>query len=189
MKNAFILTILTLTIAACSPKNAVKNNMLGLVTKNFTEWVANTNSGDITKIMDSTYPKLFDLQPREQMEQMYGQMSMMGIKNLVKDAKISNLSNFVTSGGMKYAKAKMAATSVTEVPDASMVDLMFNQLKTVYGEDQITKNEKSVEVAMNDDLYIIQDEATDKMYFLQAGASMAPVLGQILPADVIEKLK
>lgn len=199
MKNAFILTIVTLTMIACSPKaagdaagknavDAAKGIGMELVNKTFNEWVSTTNAGDISKMLDFSYPKLFDLQPREMIEQQYSQMQMMGIKNLIKDAKLSDLSDFVTSGGQQFAKGKLTGVSSIEVPDPSMVDMLYAQIKTMFNEEDMSKTENSVDVKVNDDIYIIQDDATKKMYFLQAGAQVQPMLGQILPADVIEKL-
>lgn len=162
---------------------------MDLINKNFNQMIEATNSGDVSKMLDFSYPKLFDIQPREMIEQQFNQMQMMGIKNLVQGAKISDLSDFVSSDGMQFAKAKLSATNVMELSDASLVDMMFGQLKTMYSEDQMRKTDNGVEIDVVEDLYIIQDDATKKMYFLQAGAQVQPMLGQLLPADVIEKLK
>lgn len=203
MKNAFILTIIALTLGAmaCSPKTgktaketkapAVKGIGLDMVTKVFGEMVSATNAGDIDKMLDFTYPKMFDMQPRDQIKQMYSQMSMMGIKQLIQNPKITDLSKFVTGEGstMQFAKAKLNATSKVEVSDKSLVDMLYTQMKTQYSEDKMTKVEDGVSIDVEEDLYIINDPATKKMYFLQAGAQIAPMIGQILPADVVEKLK
>jgi hypothetical protein len=200
MKNAFILIIIALTLSAmaCSPKTAEttkapaeKGIGMDMVTKTFGMLVTATNEGDIDKVLDFTYPKMFDLQPKEQIKQMHSQMSMMGIKQMIQNTKITDLSKFVTSEGstMQFAKAKLAATSKVEVADKSLVDMLYTQMKGQFDESKMTKNEDGVSIDVEEDLYIINDPETKKMYFVQAGAQIKPMLGQILPADVVEKLK
>jgi hypothetical protein len=192
MKNAFILTIIALTLSAmaCSPKIG-KGIGMDMVTKTFGQLVSVTNEGDIDKMLEFTYPKMFDLQPKEQIKQMYSQMSMMGIKNLIQKPKITDLSKFVASkeSPMHFAKARLTATSNVEVSDKSLVDMLYTQMKGQFDESKMTKNENGVSIDVEEDLYIISDPETKKMYFLQAGEQIQPMLGQILPADVVEKLK
>lgn len=195
MKNAFILTIIALTIAACSPKTGsavkapdVKGIGIDLVKKSFQGLVAATNAGDVSKMLDFTYPKLFDVQPREQMEGMMGQMAMMGISQKLKNMDISNLSNFVKDGTMQFAKAKLKGTAAVNVTESAMIDPMMMQMKSIYGEDKLTKTAEGVDVAVDDDLYIIQDTETKKMYFLQADPQVSAMIPQLLPAGVFDQL-
>lgn len=188
MKNAFILTIIALTVAACSPKTVKGPDPLVLINKTFGELVTATNAKDFTKMLDFTYPKVFDMQPRAQMEQMFSQMSMMGISQKLEGMKISNLSNFVTEGTQQFAKAKLTGTAKVNVTEKAMIEPMMMQMKSMYGAEQLTKTDEGVDVAVNDDLYIIKDSETKKMYFLQADPQVKPIIGQLLPATVLEKL-
>ena len=200
MKNAFILTIIALTLSAmaCSPKTAktakaptVKGVSMDMITKTFGQLVTATNEGDLDKMLSFSYPKMLELQPMDQIKAAYAQMSMMGIKNLIKNPKITDLSKFVTSEGstQQFAKAKLNATSKVEVSDKSLIDMLYMQMKGQFDESKMTKNEDGVSIEVEEDLYIINDPETKKIYFLQAGEQIQPMLGTILPADVVEKLK
>lgn len=188
MKNAFILTIIALTVAACSPKTAKGPNPLILINKTFNQLVSATNTGDFTKMLDFTYPKVFDMQPRAQMEQMFSQMSAMGISQKLDGMNISNLSEFVTEGTQKFAKAKLTGTAKVNITEKAMIEPMMMQMKTMYSADKLTKTDEGVDIAVDDELYIIQDTETKKMFFLQADPQVKPMLGQLLPATVLEKL-
>ncbi len=188
---------MAISVAACSPKTtgdsassaSKPNNSSELINKAFNSMIAATNSGDWKAALDMTYPKLFDLTPRANIEQMYSQFDMMGIKMLMKNPKLSNITDYVTKGTEQFAKAKLTGTQKVQIADANMVDLMFNQIKQQTGDaSKLTKVEDGVEIALDEDVYIVNDTSTKKMYFLQAGEQVKPMLDKILPSDILEKL-
>lgn len=196
MKNTLILTIFALTLSAmaCSPKVAKKMGIgMEVVNKAFNQMIADTNEGDITKIMDHTYPKMFDMMPRAQMEAVYTQQKSMmegsGVTNKIVNASLKDVSEFVTSGTQQFAKGKMVATNQMLVKDKTIIPMLEQQVKMMVGAESIKTTDEGIEMAVNDDVYIIHDNETKKMYFLQANAQVKPMLGQLLPEDVLEKLK
>ncbi len=191
MKNLFFVTLMAISMIACSPKTGGKIDTSNLINKAFMAMINAGNTGDWKSALDMTYPKLFDLTPRANLEQLYSQFDMMGIKMLTQNAKLSGVTDFVTKGTEQFAKGKMTGTQKIQVGDASMVDLLFNQMKSQMGADAASKIKKvddGLEMELNEDVYIINDTTKDKMYFLQAGEQVKPMLDKILPSDILEKL-
>ncbi len=192
MKKILLFSVLALGMIACSPKsvgNAVGNAAKDVVTKGFMNMISLNNEGKWSDVLDMTYPKLFDIAPKEQLLQQFQQMDMLGLKMVTDNVKIGDLSEFIPSGNEEFAKFNYTGVQTISAADPSIMPMMKQQLEMAMGADKIKEADGKLLVDVDQEVYVIKDKGTQKMYFMQSSPQMAPMMGQLIPADVLEKLK
>lgn len=153
-------------------------------------------SQDLVKSLDLVYPKLYDIVPRQQMEEAFKGILNTGIFNLrLEDFKIIKISNTTEKDGVKYALvtySQKISMQLVEKMEQSVIDKMLVSFKENYGDKNVTYNAATTTFVINHptSMFAINDPNYGSTWtFLENKAEMNELLPQIIPAEVVKALK
>lgn len=150
---------------------------------------------DVDLTLDHLYPPMFDLVPRETMHQAMSQFyADTSVTADFKDFIPGNVSELMVIEDVHYALIEYDYTLYMkfaqhqeEESSSAMTLATFNQ---VYGEENVSfdEDDKSFLIKIHSQLYAILDPAYEKWTFLEKKDGMGPLLEQLLPKEVLDKL-
>ncbi len=162
-------------------------------------YIEATNAGEWDTVLDMVYDKLFETVPRDQMKQLFSQMSTMGLKMEVKEYKISKLSETMKEDGtdfviVNYDADEKLTLSGPQFTNEMVIEQMKTQFTTMYGEGNVTYDKEGNFFALKGQKTMLAVNAggSDEWKFIEYNVSnpqQAQLFEQIIPANVITKLK
>lgn len=188
MKNFLLIPLLFLTILSFSQeKNELKPLIQDLIT--------NTLNADYDKVLDVTYPKLFDLISREQMKEMFAQM-LTNEQFVIAFEKIDNqiqIGEVQVIDNDKYVWIDYKNAMNIKFNDMQGQDpkAMLGLFESAYPDGKVTWNEQKqrFEILIDSMMLAISDELTHGQWmFLNANTSDKQMLQMILEEKVINEL-
>jgi hypothetical protein len=163
------------------------------------DYIEATNTGNWDKVLDMVYDKLFETVPKEQMKQMFSQMGAMGLKMEVKEYTIANMSEKMSEEGtdfviVEYNADENLTLSGPQFSNDAVIQQMQAQFKTLYGEDNVTYDKESNSFALQGTKIMVAaaKSGSEEWKFIEYNVTnpmQAQMLEQIIPANVISKLK
>jgi hypothetical protein len=158
-----------------------------------------TNAEEWDKVLDMVYDKLFETVPKEQMKQLFSQMSTMGLKMEVKEYTIASLSETMKDEGTDFvivqynAHEKLTMTG-PQFSNEMVIQQMQSQFTTMYGEGNVTYDKESNSFTLQGVKTMLAATASGSSdwKFIEYNVSnpmQAQLFEQIIPANVITKLK
>jgi len=165
----------------------------------FDGYFATLKSKDNTAAMDYIYPKLFDMVPKqmmiELMDQMYADTTM---EIWFDNPQLQDISEIVKVEDGRYALVsysfqmyiKLLEVDETEGEEESVIAMTHSMYNQMFGVENVKllEGENTFSIFTENKLISINDELTEGWKFLEKNETMAPLLQQILPAEVLEKL-
>lgn len=156
---------------------------------------AATQEKDWDKVLDLTYPKLFNLYPREQMLGVFQNMEAEGMTIEMGNMEIKNIygaEDFEgeTFSAVDYAMQMKMILSGESFNDQAL-DFMKTSFETTYGEDQVTldRENKTFTLQAEKTLFAIADAGTDNWHFIEKNDEQMMILEQIIDAQVLAKFE
>ena len=156
---------------------------------------AATQEKDWDKVLDLTYPKLFNLYPREQMLGVFQNMEAEGMTIEMGNMEIKNIygaEDFEgeTFSAVDYAMQMKMILSGESFNDQAL-DFMKTSFETTYGEDQVTldRENKTFTLQAEKTLFAIADDGTDNWHFIEKNDEQMMILEQIIDAQVLAKFE
>ncbi len=151
-------------------------------------------NGDWAKSLDYTYPGLYQVVPREQMEAAIAttfddtSMFVIGFTGM----EFGSISEVYTDADYDYSFVKytmemtMRFTSgVPEENHQSTADLM----KMQFGDENVRLNGKTMYIKQNNTMAAVKDKSDNKIYFLEIKEQLWPVMEQFMSEEFIETAK
>ncbi len=168
----------------------------------FDEYAVHVINKDNTKLVEYLHPGLFDLAPKEffikMMDEAYGDST---ININFSEMIVDGISEPVVMEGNKYAlidhnfDIKMQMLPADDSPEAKEENAgaaalslpMFHQ---VYGEENVKFDEETVTFTIHSasETIAVNDEKSNGWKFLENKEDTKPLIANILPAAVLEKL-
>ncbi len=142
------------------------------------------------KSLDLTYPDLFTVVPREQMEQVIEatfnsnmfEMSMGGME-------IQEISERFEEEGLSYRFMKYKQEMKMTVNESSQVtvDALVGPMKAQFGEDNVSVSGSSLEILANNKLAVIKKDGDDQVYGLEIKNELKGLMGNFMSETFIER--
>lgn len=136
------------------------------------------------------YPPLFDQVSREDMIQMFDNMSGNGMELSMSGYRIKRISAPYLHESEQYAEVSyMGSMNIQFTSEAyeapEMIGRIKGNLEAAYGNNAVTYNEteNTFTVAVDKMLYAIADEASDQWHFIE-NDKQNPMIAQLVPAEV-----
>lgn len=158
-----------------------------------------TNAGEWDKVLDMVYDKLFETVPRDQMKQMFSQMSSMGLKMEIKDYTVSKMSETMKEDGntfviVHYDAQEKLTLNGPQFSNEQVISQMKSQFNTMYGEGNVTydKESNSFELKGQKTMLAVNASDADEWKFIEYNVSnpmQAQLFQQIVPEKVLTKLQ
>jgi hypothetical protein len=153
-----------------------------------------TETKDLEKMLDYTYPKLFTLAPREQIaEAMKNSFETDEFVSTFDSVKIKTIFPVFNSGNGQYAKIThtilMRMEFKEEIDSAQIGDILV-LMEEQYGKGNVRINLKknTFSILLNSVMVAVKDEYAKEWSFLNYDEE-SPMVEQLLSKEVIQKLK
>ncbi len=158
---------------------------------------------DIATSLDYSYPKLFDIVPKEALEKAMAEMyADTTVLIEFSDSEIKNISKIKKIKGVKYALVTYGFNMTMTMNEAAdeededeglgidLVEFTAEMLKMQHGEENVTtdKENKQIHIKVESTMYAINDPAYDGWKFLDKKESTAKMIKKILPKKALKKL-
>jgi hypothetical protein len=204
MKNNCLIVVLCFFVAPIFGQNNRYQNDISAV---YDTLAAATKRSDFNKILDYTYPKIFDLVPREKMlSVMSNALSDTSImKFTIIKSKIDSFSNdtlvvgnelftfFYRSNEMQFVFTR--DTSESEEDQKQFLDLMETSYKEQFGEENVSVNreKRAFTVIGKEGLNLCANSSPTRdkngWTIMEIKLEKLPLLKKILPAKVVDWVK
>jgi hypothetical protein len=204
MKNNYLIIVLCFWVA---PIFAQNNRYQNDIKTTYDTLAAATKRGDFNKVLDYTYPKLFDLFPREKMldvmNKTISDTSVM--KFTIIKSRIDSFSNdtllvdnelfmlFYRSNEMQFTFAK--DTSETEESQKSFFDTLEASYKANFGDENVTvdREKRTFNIVGKEGLNLCANSSPTRdkngWTILEIKLDKLPLLKKMLPKTVIDWVK
>lgn len=166
-----------------------------IIKNDFEAIISYTNNHEIGKILDMSYPRMFEIMPKEAMETMVDSaMATIGIKltygNIAPNLQISRTA---TIGDAEIAVGKYNQSMTMTFKNEEMVDMILSVGKTAYPDYTLEKvDSKTIVLDGVSYLLAIKDSYTDKMWKYINYSGDQNLFEKMLPAELLsvaEELK
>lgn len=154
-----------------------------------------TQEKEWDQVLDLTYPKLFNLVPREQMLGLFQNMEAEGMSFEMSNMKISEIygaEDFEgeTFSAVDYALQMKIILKGDSFNDQAM-DFMKTSFETTYGADKVKtdRENKTFTIQAEKTLFAIADKGTDNWHFIEKNAEQMVILEQIIDKEVLSKFE
>jgi len=150
------------------------------------------NSGQFEKMLDITYPKLFDIVPKEQMLKMMMEMfSDEEMKMSMSDMKIVKVhNNLVKTEDEDFTlvdyKVKMKMALSGEALEA--IDFIKAALKNQYGPESVTYDKEDTTLIIDAINQMVAIKQNDKWYFVENGKQQEPIIKMLFDEKIRTEL-
>jgi hypothetical protein len=156
------------------------------------EFFEATQKKDWEKVLDLTYPRLFEIATRDQMMEAFNQMENSGIEIGFGEMEILKVSGVKTFEGVQYSQvdyhSEMSMKLVGEQFSVETMGFMKTGLEASFGEGKVEMDEKKKMFLINSDksMYAIADEGSNNWYFLEQNAEQKVIMDMLIPGEVQE---
>jgi hypothetical protein len=147
------------------------------------------------QVLDLTYPKLFELVPREQMLGLFQGMESEGMSFEMGDMVIKDIYGVEDFEGETFTAVDYGLRMDIRLSGENFNDqaLGFMQVsfETTYGADNVRldKENKTFIIQAEKTLFAIADEGTENWHFIEKNAEQTAILEQLIAAEVLEKFE
>lgn len=191
MKKTLTVVILLLTLGL-----QIANAQQKDITKTFDNYINATKSDKLTEQLDYFHPSLFDFFPKDTF---LLALEMIKLNPMVKvgNEKLISISDIFSDNNVQYAlltfnqQMTMDMSNMKEQGGADYaLSLMTKELKSQYGEDNVTFNEKLfiVEINLTNYFYTILDPKFGEWKFLPKDEKSTHITEQIIPDTIRQKI-
>lgn len=189
MKKTFLITFVFLfSCLIGQEKSLIKPQVL--------EIIESSKSGNFDKVIENTYPKVFELMPKEQMLVMMKQMLNnpqfeISFQDINPDLKISEIKEIK---GEKYAMVQYTNSMLMKFNDMDGIDpeMMLNLFKEQYKDGNVTydKDSKTFSIRERSKMLAISDEFTNGEWkYLNIDKGSNVFLYKFISEDVIKEFE
>lgn len=154
-----------------------------------------TQEKEWEQVLDLTYPKLFELVPREQMLGLFQNMEAEGMSFEMSNMKISEIygaEDFEgeTFSAVDYAMQMKIILNGDGFNDQAM-GFMKTSFETTYGAENVAtdRDNKTFTIQAEKTLFAIADKDTDNWHFIEKNAEQMVILEQIIDKQVLAKFE
>ena len=155
-------------------------------------YIDKMTKGDYDAMLDLTYPKLFDIAPREMMlgvlKQTFGAE---GMNISFSDSEILKVHDkVVEDGGNKYTLVdyRMKMNMGLEGEMAEVAEMMIPTFNQQFGEDNVDFNVETTTFTINMNSQMVAIQEKGKWYFLENREEQKSILKTVIGEEVLSKL-
>lgn len=165
------------------------------ITEKLDQFFEATQNKEWNQVLDLTYPKLFDLVPREQMLGIFENMEADGMTFEMSDMKIKKIYGEEDYEGETFSAVDYAMQLKIILKGESFneqaLDFMKTSFETTYGADKVTvdRPNKTFVIKADKTLFAIADTGTDNWHFIEKNAEQMMILEQIIDSEVLGKFE
>ena len=155
-----------------------------------------TENGEYAKVLDHTYPTLFDIVPKEtmaaQMDEIFNSEEMKISMSEFSMGKVGEIKKGETA---EYAivpyNYTMSMQFTTEEATEDVLNMTAGILIDQFGEDKVTVDvkTKTIVIINESEMLAIRDNGTTEWKIIELKADQMNMMEMILPADVYEAVK
>lgn len=194
MKNFKIVFVLVFVLLSFSNVLAQREALVQLSDQMFEK----TNERDFDALLDMTYPKIYDIVPKETMKNLFVSM-FQGTEEVTIDIP-KMTPKYILSENFKDDKSntnfafltydmQMTMTFKTQEFDDDSKEMMVKMMKAQGMDASFESNSKANVNAPDRMVIFISDELTNNEWKLLNYDPTSPIFSQLLPIDILEKAK
>lgn len=180
--------VMTLFTGICQGQETDTTN--ASIRYNLTRFIQATEDKNWEGVLDLTYPKLFDLAPKEQMLALFQQMEDSGMKFNFENMKVDSISGIFGAENQKFAKvgytANMTISFEGEMYGDDVMPFLKSSFETTYGAENVSydKDHKTFKILAVKSLYAITEPGAENWFFLENNPEQEVILNLLIPEAV-----
>lgn len=165
------------------------------ITSKLEQFFQATQEKDWDQVLDLTYPKLYELVPREQMLEVFQSMESQGMGIEMNNMKIHKI-----YGAEDYENETFTAVDYSmqlklilhgDDFDDDTLDFMKTSFETTYGAEKISLDRDNKTFVINADktLFAIANIGELDWHFIEKNAEQTMILEKLIPEEVMRKFE
>jgi hypothetical protein len=192
MKRTFILVILVLSMHSLMAQEISEKDKSN-ISKRLEEYTQMTNKGNWKELVEFIYPGLFKVVPKESMIGVFSSFSSMGIKMSMDEMNVKSYEMLGKMNGETFVAIPYnTQVYMTFSGDAtSSMEMVKEQMILQFGVENVTidEDENRLSFAPDKTMLAIYIEKDKDWYFIEYEANKQEIFNQIIPEEIVEKLK
>ncbi len=161
-----------------------------LIRHNLALFIQATEDKNWEGVLDLTYPKLFELAPKEQMLALFQQMEDSGMKFNFENMQIDSISPVFRFENQGFAKvgynANMTISFEGEIYGEDVMPFLKTSFETTYGKENVgyDQEKKTFKILALKSLFAITEPDTERWFFLENNPEQEVILNLLIPEPV-----
>ena len=185
LRQVLVLVVVTFCILQCTStlKNTFQNEL--------DNYLLYSNSGEWDKLLDMTYPKVFELSSRDQMIESMKQMEASGLKINTKKAEVKSVSEPIVVDEVYYAHLEYEGEIefILSEEMKAQSGIIFSQLKDSYNEGEVifAEDKGAFHIEAIKSMFAISEDNKKTWTFFEYNKNQKEYLKELFPEDVLNK--
>ncbi|MCR9250457.1 MAG: hypothetical protein NXI20_08525 [bacterium] len=192
MKRLLAVIILTLSIHSLIAQEISEKDKKD-ISKRLDEYTQLTNKGNWKALVEHIYPGLFTVVPKESMIGVFSSFSSMGIKMSMDEMNVKSYEMLGKMNGETFVAIPYTTqVYMTFSGDAtSSMEMVKEQMILQFGVENVTidEDENRLSFAPDKTMLAVYIEKEKDWYFIEYEANKQEIFNQIVPEEIVEKLK
>lgn len=192
MKRIFILVILVLSMHGLMAQEISEKDKSN-ISKRLEEYTQMTNKGNWKALVEFIYPGLFTVVPKESMIGVFSSFSSMGIKMSMDEMNVKSYKMLGEINGETFVAIPYTTQVYMTFSDdaTSSMEMVKEQMILQFGVENVTidEGENRLSFAPDKTMLAVYVEKDKDWYFIEYEANKQEIFNQIIPEEIVEKLK